>query len=139
MSLQWVRESPPCWDAAKAAILGQGDAGMFGLDRYREGQLLPGEWWHVEQQGRVVGYGWMDCTWGDAEILLAVDPANAGQGIGTFILEKLEHEAAARGLNYLYNVVPFSHPDRPGVERWLSKRGFEPSRGGDRLMRLVKP
>lgn len=136
LSLQWIHENPPYWDRGKAEIVGRGASGMFGLDTYREGDVVPGEWWRVEVRGKAVGYGWMDCTWGDAEILLAVDPENKAQGVGTFILDRLEQEAAARGLNYLFNVVPPQHPDRPGVARWLEKRGFKPSHGG-RLMRLV--
>ena len=42
-----------------------------------------------------------------------------------------------RGLNYLYNVVRSSHPDRSRTERWLEKRRFEKDKD-DRLMRRVK-
>lgn len=138
MSLEWIRENPPRWDAPKAAIVGGAPEGVFAPSERAAGDLLPGEWWRVEDDGRVVGYGWMDCIWGDAEILLSVDPAAQGRGIGTFILDRLEEEASARGLNYLFNVVRPTHPEGERVGRWLKARRFEPSRD-ERLMRRVRP
>ena len=44
------------------------------VDLRPAGDLLPGDWWRLEEEGKVVGYGWMDVTWGDAQILLAVAP-----------------------------------------------------------------
>jgi N-acetylglutamate synthase-like GNAT family acetyltransferase len=59
-----------------------------------------------------------------------VAPGRRGRGVGHFILEHLEAEAAARGLNYIYNVVPATHPDGPWIKNWLSMHGFrEASRG----------
>jgi len=53
-----------------------------------------------------------------------------GRGVDAFILERLEDEAAARGLNYIYNVVPGTHPDGAWIRNWLSTHGFhEASRG----------
>ena len=50
--------------------------------------------------------------------------------MGAFILERLEDEAAARGLNYIYNVVPGTHPDGAWIRNWLATHGFhEASRG----------
>jgi N-acetylglutamate synthase-like GNAT family acetyltransferase len=89
---------------------------------------VPGEWWRVEEDGRAVGYGWMDTTWNGGEILLAVHPEQQGRGLGGFILDHLEAEAATRGLNYIYNVVPDQHPRRADVTRWLASHGFQ---GGD--------
>jgi N-acetylglutamate synthase-like GNAT family acetyltransferase len=58
--------------------------------------------------------------------------------VGTFILNQLEREAATRGLNYLYNVVATTHPDRDGTAKWLAKRGFEPSHDEESLRRRVR-
>jgi N-acetylglutamate synthase-like GNAT family acetyltransferase len=59
-----------------------------------------------------------------------VAPGRRGRGAGAFILERLEDEAAARGLNYIYNVVPDTHADGPWIRNWLSTHGFhEASRG----------
>ena len=88
------------------------------------------DWWRVEEDGEVLGYGWMDCTWGDAEILLVVDPRHTGKGAGSFILDRLEKEAQAHGLNYVYNVVRPTHPDREGITRWLEARRFAESVDG---------
>ena len=49
---------------------------------FPDGDALPGDWWSARTpDGTVVGYGRLDIGWGgDAEILLAVDPARAGGG-----------------------------------------------------------
>jgi len=136
--LKWIHESAAQWDAGKEALVGRAPEGIFETSQFTPGELVPGEWWRVEDGGRVVGYGWMDCTWGDAEILLVVDPGERGRGIGSFILDQLEREARDRGLNYLYNVVPASHPEPRRLATWLGRRRFSPFDGG-RLMRRVLP
>lgn len=137
MSLEWIHESPPQWDEHKDAIVGGAPQGIFDLSNYRGGDVIPGEWWRVADEGSVLGFGWMDATWGDAEILLAVEPGTRKRGVGTFILDHLEREAAARGLNYLYNVVHPTHPQRDAVTRWLAERGFERSHDDESLRRRV--
>lgn len=138
MSLEWIADKPPRWDEDKARIVGGAPAGVFDVrfGKCEEGDMLPGEWWRVERDGEILGYGWLDVVWGDAEILLATDPKSRGQGVGTFVLDNLEREARRKGLNYLYNIVRPTHPSREGVSAWLSKRGFEPSEDGS-LIRLV--
>ena len=56
---------------------------------------------------------------------------------GTFILDRLEDEAAKQGINYLYNVVPAKHPDPERLTRWLQRRGFVASRNDGLLKRAV--
>lgn len=127
MALDWIRETPPCWDAEKQHIVGDASPGIFDR-RYANlaiGAPLLGEWWRVESDGRTLGYGWLDAVWGDAEILLATAPAARRHGVGTFILEQLEAEARARGLNYLYNVIRPSHPGAADLRGWLERHGFE--------------
>jgi GNAT superfamily N-acetyltransferase len=130
MGLEWVRESVPVWDAGKARIVGGAPGGIFQLPSYAEGERLPGDWWRVEDGGTVVAYGWMDTAWGDAEMLLAVDPEHHSHGVGTFVLDQLEQEAASRGVNYLYNVVRPTHPDHERVTAWLESRRFTGSSDG---------
>ena len=138
MAFTWVREDTPVWDAAKLSIVGGAPKGALEPPQLSLGDLAPGEWFRVEEDGTTIGYGWMDCTWGDAEITIAVDARRQGEGVGAFIVEHLEKEAAARGVNYLYNAVRPTHPDRVGVTRWLESRGFEPS-GDGLLKRRVRP
>ncbi len=137
MSLQWIHENPPRWDATKVAIIGEAPDGIFRETSWSEGDLIPGEWWRVERDGETVGYGWMEYDWAEAEILLAVAPDAQGGGVGSFILDKLEDEAAERGLNYLYNTVRDSHPRREAITRWLEARRFAGSHDSDRLVRRV--
>jgi GNAT superfamily N-acetyltransferase len=137
MTLSWIRENPPHWDDKKAAIIGGAPPGIFKLPDWATGALLPGEWWRVEDDGHIVGYGWMDAVWGDAEVLLAVEPGKRKQGVGTFIMDHLEQEARGRGLNHLYNSVLPSHPEREQMTRWLEKRAFRASEDGSVLRRVV--
>lgn len=138
-NLSWNRENPAYWDDAKAEIVGKAPEGTFPRQRFDalgQGDVVPGEWWRVQEGGEVVGYGWMDLTWGDAEILLAVAPSHRGHGVGSFILDSLARAAAERGINYLYNVIPDNHPDADELRAWLEKRQFSASEDG-KLMRGV--
>jgi GNAT superfamily N-acetyltransferase len=137
-SREWIHESPAHWDREKSRLIGGAAPGIFDprlLDRPL-GSLLPGDWWRAEEDGKVVGYGWMDLIWGDAEILLVVDEAARGRGIGSWILDRLEQEAFASGVRYTYNQIRATHPDLDTVQRWLEARRFVASSDG-RLLRAV--
>jgi ribosomal protein S18 acetylase RimI-like enzyme len=139
MSRRWIHESPARWDASKARIVAGAPPGIFDsrYAAFAEGTLVPDDWWRVEDEGRVVGHGWLDVVWGDAEILLAVAPDAQRRGVGAFILDRLEDEARTRGLGYLYNVVRPTNPRALEVSRWLEKHGFRPE-GDGRLVRALK-
>lgn len=138
MGLTWNAEQNPRWDAGKQRIVGGAPQGAFHLGELAPDAPVPGEWFRVEDQGRAVGYGWMDVVWGDGEVLLAVDPAAQRRGIGTFILDHLEQEAASRGLNRIYNTVRPSHPERAAVSTWLRGHGFSAPDGDEALVREVR-
>jgi N-acetylglutamate synthase-like GNAT family acetyltransferase len=122
--LRWVKDEDPRWDDDRARVFSTVPAGVFATETRRPGEQLPSDWWRVEADGRVVGYGWLDDVWGDAEILLAVEEDARGAGAGSFALAHLEAEAAARGLNYVLNVVRDTHPDRAAVTAWFLTHGF---------------
>ena len=134
--LAWVREEDAVWDADKRRVIGGAPEGAFVIP-FHDGDALPGEWWSArDADGVVVGYGRLDVSWGgDAEILLAVDPARQEQGIGSFVLARLEDEAAARGLNYVYNTIR-DHSGRDLVHDWLVVRGFRGAADGDLRKRV---
>lgn len=136
--LAWVHEPSPVWDADKRRVIGSAPPGVFDLP-FADGASLPGDWWAVTTaDGRVVGYGWLDATWGgDAEVLLAVDASAREQGIGSFVLSRLEAEAGSRGLNYVYNTVRDSHPDRDDLHDWLAVRGYQGSTTDTTLRKRV--
>jgi GNAT superfamily N-acetyltransferase len=141
MSLHWVHEHAPVWDADKQRVSGGAPPGAFVLP-FAEGDELPGDWWAVHdgaEDGPVVGYGRLDITFGgDAEILLATDPARRGEGIGSFSLERLEGEAADRGINYIFNTIR-EHDARPDVHAWLTDHGFDGPMDGDLRKRVGHP
>ncbi len=129
--LTWSHEPSPTWDADKQRVIGSAPPGALDLS-YADGAALPGDWWSARtSEGVVVGYGWLDATWGgDAEILLAVDASSQQQGVGSFVIARLEDEAAKRGLNYVYNTVRDAHPQRDDLHDWLAVRGYRGSVGG---------
>jgi GNAT superfamily N-acetyltransferase len=130
MALTWTKENSPRWDADKQRVLGPAELAAVGLAAPAPGEPVANEWWRVTDGHGVAGYGWLDSEWGDARITFVVAPGCRGRGVGGFILEHLEGEAAARGLNYIYNVVPETHPDGAWIRNWLSTHGFhEASRG----------
>lgn len=135
-SLQWVHEEDPRWDADRERVFAAVPDGVFVAEARRPGEQLSSDWWRVERDGRVLGYGWLDDVWGDAEILLAVDGAERRIGVGGFVLERLEDEAADRGLNYVLNVVRETHPDAAAVTAWLERHGFAAADDG-RLRKQV--
>jgi N-acetylglutamate synthase-like GNAT family acetyltransferase len=122
--LRWVKDDDPRWDDDRERVFATVGPGVFPDVGRRPGDRLPSDWWRVEADGRVVGYGWLDDVWGDAEILMVVEDATRGTGAGAFALARLEDEAAARGLNYVLNVVRDTHPERESVTAWLLAHGF---------------
>jgi GNAT superfamily N-acetyltransferase len=123
--LQWIREDAPRWDADKQRLFGEAELAATALNPPAPGALVADEWWHVaDAAGVIVGYGWLDSEWGDAEVTFVVAPDRRGEGVGEFIIDHLEAEAAARGLNYIYNVVPATSPNPEWVTAWLVGQGF---------------
>ncbi len=136
MSSWHAEPRPTRLDAAKKAFFERVPAGT--VDLRPAGDLLPGDWWRLEADGRTVGYGWMDVTWGDAQILLAVDPDAQRKGYGAAILDHLEAEARKQGLRYLFNTIPSGHPDPDGARAFLEAHGFTASTlHGEMLRRPV--
>lgn len=129
---EWIRETPASWDEHKAAVLDGLEPALFGLGTPAPGDALGDEWWRVQDgSGTVLGYGRLDDTWGDAEILVLVAPGHRRTGVGGFVLSHLEQEAGRRRLNYIYNVVPRHHPSPEPVTEWLRAQGFVPNDVGE--------
>jgi N-acetylglutamate synthase-like GNAT family acetyltransferase len=128
--LLWVKDDDPRWDADRQRVFATVPEGVFPTERRSAGEPLTSDWWRVVDEGGVVGYGWLDDVWGDAEILLAVEEPVRGSGAGRFVLQRLEEEAAVRGLNYVVNVVREGHPDRERVQAWFLAHGFRGTEDG---------
>ncbi len=130
MALQWIKEDTPRWDTEKRRLFGRAELASVGLAAPEPGEAIADEWWRVtDDDGATVGYGWLDTEWGDAQITFFVAPSRRGAGIGEYILGRLEAEAADRGVNYVYNVIPGTHPDPGWMRHWLALRGFFPGTG----------
>src|SRR3954462_10541156 len=121
--LTWVKDDDPRWDADRERVFATVPAGVFRSEIRTPGERLSSDWWRVRDGDRVIGYGWLDDVWGDAEILLAVEADARGSGAGAFALSRLGEEAAERGLNYVVNVVRDTHPDRAAVTAWFLAHG----------------
>ncbi|HEV7206831.1 MAG TPA: benzoate-CoA ligase family protein [Jatrophihabitans sp.] len=135
--LHWQREDAPRWDTHKQSVFGPTELASVGLTAPAAGAAIADEWWQVvDDAGTILGYGWLDSEWGDAQISFLVVPDRRRAGVGGFIVGRLEREAAARGLNYIYNQVPPGHPDRAWMTAWLTARGFQESSQGDLRRRV---
>ena len=86
--LRWVHEDDPRWDDDRERVFATVPDGVFRAAGHAPGDRLESDWWRVERDGRVVGYGWLDDVWGDAEILLAVEEGARGSGAGRFALDR---------------------------------------------------
>ena len=128
--LTWVEDRDPRWDADRERVFATVPEGAFRPEARIPGARLSSDWWRVQDGDRVIGYGWLDDVWGDAEILLAVEEDARGTGAGAFALARLEEEAAGRGLNYVVNMVRDTHPDRAAVSEWFLAHGFARSEDG---------
>ncbi len=132
MTLAWHKDDDPHWDADRGRLFGDTELASVGMQRPPDGEFVADEWWRVtDGAGDLVGYGWLDSEWGDAQISFLVAPERRGQGIGEFVVDRLEEEARSRGLNYIYNVVPDTHPDRTWMTHWLSLHGFHDAGRGE--------
>lgn len=132
MGWTWTKETRPRWDEDKQESFDAIALASVGIQAPASGSAIADEWWRVaDDAGNLVGYGWLDSEWGDAQIAFIVLPQARGSGAGEFILNRLEAEAAAQGVNYIYNVVPDSHPDPQWITYWLELHGFYPSPHGD--------
>src|SRR3954447_11180665 len=137
--LRWVHDEDPRWDDDRRRLFAAVPEGVFGTEARAPGEPLSSDWWRVERDGRVVGCGWLDDVWGDAEILLAVDEGERRSGVGAFVVDHLEKEAAARGLNYVVNVGRESPPPGAASPAWLERRGFAASEDGRLRKRVGTP
>src|ERR1700733_7160835 len=96
--LHWSKEDTPRWDTGKQRMFGPAELAAVGFSAPAPGEPMANEWWRVsDDDGTVLGYGWLDSEWGDAEITFLVDPARRGGGGGAFIVSQLGAEAAPRG------------------------------------------
>jgi GNAT superfamily N-acetyltransferase len=141
MDFRWIREQDPRWDEHKRAAFGAEGFGAAGFGARAFGAPQPGDalgdqWWQVLDGDTVVGLGRLDSMWGDAEILVGVLPEHRRRGLGGWILRRLEDEASAEGLNYLYNKVDPEQPDAKGVSAWLAASGFVESIEGEWRKRI---
>ena len=124
MDLTWAPDPSPTWDDDRQRIVGSHPRSFPALADADAGARLPGRWWRAVRDGKTVGFGWMDVTWGDAEVWLAADPEAEHTGVGTFLLEHLSAEARRQGLRYLFNAIPPKHEAPDALKRWLERRGF---------------
>lgn len=125
MSYTWNSLSTPAWNEELESIVRGVPQGAFPVESWRTAQVLPGSWWIVrDAAGQAVACATMDTVWGDGEVMVLVDGAQARSGAGAFAMDQLRTEAQARGLSYLRGQVPAVHPETSGVIRWLTACGF---------------
>ena len=123
-SLTWVKDDDPRWDADRERVFATVGPGVFPGRAASRGSGCP-----------VTGGGSRTTAGSSATAGSTTSGATRrscsrsrraarGTGAGAFALARLEEEAAARGLNYVVNVVRDTHPDRDAVTAWFLAHGF---------------
>src|SRR5260370_5607005 len=127
MGCTWTKESRPRWDADKQAAFDTVALASVGMKAPTSDTAIADEWWRVaDDVGNLIGYGWLDSGWGDAQIAFFVTPRARGNGAGGVILNRLRAGAAARGLDYIFNLLPAGHPHPPWEDLLLTQPGLLP-------------
>jgi GNAT superfamily N-acetyltransferase len=113
-------------------VEGFGRAGDFGIVAEEGGEPRGAAWWRYFQAG-APGYGFVDES--TPEVSAAVLPPHRGRGIGTALLEALEHEAHEQGIKRLSLSVERDNPAAALYERL----GFRPlGREGSALTMVIE-
>ena len=111
--LRWVKDDDPRWDADRERVFATVPDGVFRPScPAAAASGCPATGGGSEAGRRVVGYGWLDDVWGDAEILLAVEDGARGTGAGAFALARLE-DGGGRARTELRGQRGPRHPSRP--------------------------
>ena len=127
-----MKEDVPHWDADKQRLFDDAALRSVGMDPSRDGARSPtngGGW--SPTTARSSATAGSTASGGTRRSRSSSIPAHRGEGIGAFVLDRLEDEAHKRGLNYIYNVVPDTHPDRAWMTGWLEQHGLHESSQGD--------
>ena len=57
MTLTWIKEASPRWDADKQRLFGPAELAAVGLAAPAPGEPVADEWWRVTDGHDVAGYG----------------------------------------------------------------------------------
>ncbi len=99
--------------------------GIDDIENVEREYLQDGEFLVAEQHGRVVGMGGLTVDGDEGELFrMRVDPDRQGEGVGSRLLDALEHAADKRGVNCLYAET---------ARRQSNATRFYPSNGYERV------
>ncbi|GEM_PF-5388488 len=122
--MYWIKEDKAIWNENKARIIGS-NIGSFFLDFPVQSDILPGEWFNLtDENGEIVGYGWINVSEGDAEISVAIDGKYQGRGYGSQIIDNLYREVESLGFEEIIVVVRQENPNASDVVKWAYKNGY---------------
>jgi GNAT superfamily N-acetyltransferase len=121
-----IKEEHSVWDTEKEIIFAEVSDGTFdNLNNLELGSQLNQEWWKlIDDNERVLGFGWINYENGDFEISLVVDTNHQGEGLGSFIIEKLEAIALEKGFNEVVAIVKKTNPNSEEMIDWLYKKSY---------------
>ncbi|GAA0337262.1 hypothetical protein GCM10008967_29430 [Bacillus carboniphilus] len=105
--MEIIKEEHSIWDTEKEIIFAEVADGTFdNLNNLELGLQLNQEWWKlIDENEKVLGFGWVNYENDDFEISLVVDTNHQGEGLGSFIIEKLEAIALEKGFNKIVAIV----------------------------------
>ncbi|MCM0625132.1 GNAT family N-acetyltransferase [Lysinibacillus sp. OL1_EC] len=123
--MRLIKEENSIWNIEKETIVAEAGEGTFDNSNSELGTLLNQEWWKlIDDNERLIGFGWVDYENDDFEISVAVTKEYQGLGLGSFILVELEHIAKEKGFNETVAIVKESNQESDKMIKWLYKKGY---------------
>jgi GNAT superfamily N-acetyltransferase len=121
--MEWKREF--IWDESKKNIIGS-NPNAFNLGNVENDAKLQDDWWAlINDEGEVLGYGWIKYENNEAELSVSVHSKFQNKGFGSRILINLEQEAIKQGSNKLIAVIQESNSIGKDVITWLYNNKYQ--------------
>ena len=123
--MKLIKDGESIWDIAKETIIGKVEEGTFEFYNLELGSKLNQEWWKlVDDNERVLGFGWINYAHDEFEISLAVDEDSRGDGLGSFIVEEFERIAKEKGFNETLAIIKHSNHNSLKMVEWFYQKGY---------------
>lgn len=132
--MKLIKDEKLIWDIEKETIFEKIEKGTFEFCNLEIGSKLEQGWWKlVDENERVLGFGWINYKNDDFEISLAVNEDSRGTGFGSFIVKELEGIAKEQGFNETAAIIKQSNPNSSKMVEWFYQKDyavFLPGLGG---------
>lgn len=121
-----MEENNPIWDKVKEKIFNQVDLGTFDFENITLNAPLGDHWWKtINENGETCGFAWGDYTSNGFEISLVVGEEYRRDGLGSQIIEELEHIVKCQGVYNMVAIIQSTNPNAVKMIDWLYSKGYK--------------